>query len=255
MTGVRWRAAADLVTAILGVALWLSLVVVPGYYTGALGRGVLLGAAAVPLLPLAAGVVRRSPLALLFAFPLSLLVPVMLDERLKAGSLHDPTAFSLAAASLLAYLLGASFLSAFREPAPPERLRSLGDAATPIPPRWRRRFRLYAALAGYSVVFPAVLLFGANFARTNQAYLRELYPGRAASMAVLLNLGVLVLWAGLFYAYFFGLLRAHRSGDRELVAELERLAQGGRRGPRPTFYLAVACALALMGLLLVLRYR
>ena len=102
-----------------------------------------------------------------------------------------------------------------------------------------------AGLAILSALFPALLLYAVNFAPENSDYLRELYPGRTNAMQTILNLGVLGLWLGLWTAHFAGTLRAHRTGDRPLLLEMERVRVEGRRtSPRPAFYAAVICATA-----------
>jgi hypothetical protein len=253
---LRWRAAADVVSTVLGLNLWLALMLVPALSVGSFrDRPWLLAVAALPLVVLALGVTARSATTLLLWFPASLLVPLGVDPRLATGPAHGPLSFGVAAASLVAFALGSAFFSAFHEPPPPERMRVLGTGAA-LPSRWRRRFRVYRALVVLSVAFPAVLLYAVNGSPTNQAYLRELFPGRAAAMTVVLDLGILALWGTLFALHFQGLLRLHRSGDAELVRELDKLRVEVRRGrPRPVFFVAVAAALALMGLLVFLRYR
>jgi len=203
-----------------------------------------------------AGLVWRSQLILLFLYPAALLLPITYDVRIVSAGVYGPITFSVVAASLLAYLLGVSFLSAFRAPPPPGRVRKLSSASQPLPARWKRRFRIYAALAALSALYPTVLLYSVSFSPTNRLYLKELYPGRVAPMMALLDLGVLAVWLAVFGLYFLGVLRQHRTGDRALQQELERIRAEARRGvPRPIFYVAVVCALAFMGLLVLLRYR
>jgi hypothetical protein len=171
------------------------------------------------------------------------------------SNVHGPVTFTLVAIGTVAYLFGVCFLSAFREAPAPERQKRLGAAGPPAS-RWRRRFRLYVSLAVLSAAFPCALIYAVNFSPTNQGFLRELYPGRVAAMQTLLNLGALALWLGIFGSHFLGLLRLHRTGDRALLADLERLRLETRRAtPRPTFYAAVVCALGFMLLLVLLRYR
>ena len=249
------RIAPDAAVAALGLHVWASLVLVPGLFIGALG-GAGLVLAAFPLAALAVGVARRSAPWLLLAFPTSLLFPIGAEPRLVAGGLHGPLTFSVLAAGLLAYLGGASYLSWRREVPRPERLRRLASAQEPMPPRWRRRGRIYVALAVLSVVFPAALLWAVHFSAPHRAYLDKLYPRRAGLMTVLLDVGVLLAWLGLFSRFLLDPLRRHRTGDRDLLRRLERLRRETRRATaRPAFYVAVACALAFMGLLIATRYR
>jgi hypothetical protein len=115
--------------------------------------------------------------------------------------------------------------------------------------------RVYAMLAGLSVLFPVVLLHATNFDGSARAFLRELYPGRAAPVTALLTLGVLLFWLLVYAWVFLGVLRPHRTGDRDLVQAIAQVRADVARGrPRPQFYLGVAAALASMLVLLVLRY-
>jgi hypothetical protein len=252
----KWRAAADGVSAALGLNVWISLVLVPGVFVGAFRQsGTAVALAAIPPVILGVSVAFRSQVGLLFGFPVTLLFPIAFEPRLVTANVHGPVTFVLVAVGTVAYLFGVCFLSAFRDPPPPERQKRLGAAGPPAP-RWRRRFRMYLAFAILSAVFPAALLYAVNFSPTNQAFLRDLYPGRFAAMQTVLNLGVLALWLGLYGSHFLGLMKLHRTGDRPLLGELERLRLETRRAtPRPAFYAAVVCALGFMLLLVLMRYR
>jgi hypothetical protein len=133
-------------------------------------------------------------------------------------------------------------------------VRTLSSAQQPTPERWRRRARVYTGLTVMSAVIPAVLLYSVNFEASNRAFLRELYPGRMDAMMTLLNLGVIGLWLGLYAWVFLGIVRPHRTGDRDLIVELAMLRSQTRRGrPRGVFYVGVVTALVFMLLLLALR--
>jgi hypothetical protein len=169
---------------------------------------------------------------------------------------HGRWSFLVVAASLVGYLFSVSFFSSFHDPPAPARTRPLKAAAQPVPERWKRRFRLYAALTGLSALLPGALLYAINFDRDHLASMADRYPGRAGSLAALLNLGVLGLWMILFSWAFVGPLKRHRTGDPELAERLGRLRRAARRGsPRLLFYVWVLLALGLMGLLVFLRYR
>jgi hypothetical protein len=252
----RWRAYADAVAAALGLNLWITLVLVPALFVGAFrsAGGSLL--AALPLVPLGVGLARRSALWQLLVYPAALLVPIAVNPRVVTGNVHGQWSFLLVATSLVAYLFSVSFFSSFHDPVRPARTRPLSSSAQPVPPRWRRRFRLYAALAVISALLPGALLYAVNFAGEHQDTIRVRYPGRAGSLAAVMNLGVLGLWLLLFAWAFVGVLRRHRTGDPELQATLQALRAGARRGtPRAIFYLWVVMALGLMGVLVILRYR
>jgi hypothetical protein len=82
-----------------------------------------------------------------------------------------------------------------------------------------------------------------------------MYPGRGALMTTALTVGAIVLWLGIYHYAFLGVLRPHRTGDRDLVAGLEDARAEAKSGkPRRRFYLAVTCALVAMGALIFLRH-
>jgi hypothetical protein len=257
------RIAADVVTAALGLNLWLSLVLVPGLFLGSFGPAALHGRAflaltPVPLFVLAIGIARRSPVWLLLAYPASLLAPVALDPRTVGENAQRPLAFVLIAASLVGFFLGSAYLTGARNVIATEmgRTRRLGASlGTKNPVRWRRRRRIYAALGIVSLVFPVALLYQINFAPDTRAYLAEMYPGaRAPSMVALLDLAAVGLWLCIFSIAVVGPLRSHRTGDKELITDLERLRlEAARPAPTLAFYVGVVCALGLMALLLYLR--
>jgi hypothetical protein len=104
-------------------------------------------------------------------------------------------------------------------------------------------------------VFPLVLLYSINFDDEAGEFLRNMYPGRVQSFTTLLNIGAIGVWVLLYVYFFLGVLRPHRTGDRDLVADLTRLRREARRArPRPIFYVGVIAALGFMVLLLVSRY-
>jgi hypothetical protein len=250
----RWRAAADAVALALGINVWISLVLLPGLFVGAWSGQGSVAIAILPLAALMAGVLLRSELALLLLFPSALMVPVAMAPSMVSMHVYGPVRFTIVAASVVAYLLGVSFFTSFHEPPPPVGQRPLASSSQPIPERWRRRFRIYWMLTALSVVFPLTFVYSVNFDDDSRTFLGEMYPGRTAQMSTLLNLLAIGVW--LVYAYgFHGVLRRHRTGDRELVADLGNLRAGASRArPRPVFYLSVACALGLMGILVASRY-
>ncbi len=252
----RWKVWADAVAAALGLNVWVTLVLVPALFVGAFRTPAESLLAALPLVPLGVGLARRSPVWQLLAYPAALLVPIAYAPRVVTGNVHGQWSFLVVSASLVAYLFSVSFFSSFRDPMAPSRTRPLSSAQRPIAPRWRRRFRLYYALAVLSALLPGALLYAVNFAPENLQAMRDRFPGRAGSMSALFNLGVLGLWMLLFSWAFVGVLKRHRTGDPELIAELAQLRKGARRGaPRPLFYFWVTLALGLMGALVFLRYR
>jgi hypothetical protein len=121
--------------------------------------------------------------------------------------------------------------------------------------RWQRRERVYTMLVTMSVIIPVVLIAWVNFDKSIEEFLGEMYPGRVALMTTALTVGAIVLWLAIFHYAFLGVLRPHRTGDRDLVGKLAKARQDAKVGrPRPRFYLAVGLALGAMLLLIVLRH-
>ena len=254
-TARRWRAFADVVALALGANVWISVVVLPASFVGTLRGTLPMLAAALPIAALAAGLWRRSELILLGVFPAVLLVPVALSPQMASPHVYSPLRFTVVALGLVAYLLGVSFFTSFHEPPAPVSVRPLSSAQAPTPTRWLRRERVYWGLVVTSLVFPASLLWFVNFDAQVQSYLGEMYPGRVALMTTVLDVGVLAAWLGLYAHVFLGVLRPHRTGDRDLVTSIGLLQAEARRGrPRARFYLGVAAALVSMALLLLLRH-
>lgn len=251
----RWRTFADAVAGALGVNLWVSLVLLPGFVARALHTAPEQIAAVLPLGVLGLGVWRRSEVILLFGYPSALLVPIAFAPEMANVHVYGPIRFAIVAIGLVGYLFGASLFTSFREPEAPVGQRALASASRPVPERWRRRFRVYAALAALSLVFPLVLLYTINFDDTARGFMLHRYPGRVAALTTVMNLGAVSFWILVYLWFFLGVLRPHRTGDRELLGELELIRRQGRRArPRPQFYLGVACALILMVALLVVRH-
>ncbi len=251
----RWRAFADTVAALLGVNVWVSVVLLPGLFVSAWGTLPMALAAGLPLPVLFVGMWRRSEIVLLLAYPSALLIPVAVDPEIVSSHVYGPVRFSIVAVGLVIYLFGASFLTSFYEPPPPAGTRALSSSRYPTPPRWLRRFRVYRTLAVLSAVFPLVLIFAVNFNDTNRAFLRQMFPGRVAAMTTFLNLAIVGAWVLIYSNMFLGVLKPHRTGDRDLVVDLARTRSEIKRGrPRPVFYLGVAGALGFMLLLMLSRY-
>src|ERR1041385_2050479 len=92
-------------------------------------------------------------------------------------------------------------------------------------------------------------------ASATEDYLGEMYPGRVALMTTALTVGAIVLWLGIYHYAFLGVLRPHRTRDRDPVTPLRPARAGAQAGtPRPRFYLSVALALAAMATLILLRH-
>lgn len=254
---LRARVGGDVVLLALGLNIWVSLVLVPALFVGGFARSkTTLFLAAIPLVPLAIGAARRSPVWLLLVYPTALLAPIFSDLKILGAGVQGPVTFGLLAVGVIVYLFGAAYLTSLSDPPPPERMRRLPSALEARPSRWKRRSRVYAGLTIVAAIYPLVLLWAVNFSSANRAFIKGMYPGRAGYLTVLLNLGVLCLWVALFASVFLGPLAKHRTGDKELAGAIEKMRQRARRGsPRWVFYLAVLAALVFMGILIDMRYR
>lgn len=254
-TESRFRAFADVVAFALGTNVWISIVILPAIFVGALRAGSHIAAAALPFLVLLLGLVRRSEAVLLGLFPAAILVPVALQPQMASSYVYGPIRFTLVAFGVVAYLFGVSFFTTWHEPPAPRSIRGLSSAQLGPPERWQRRERVYWMLTGMSVIIPTVLIAWVNFDSAIADYLGEMYPGRVALMTTALTAGAIVLWLGIYHYAFLGVLRPHRTGDRDLVDSLSRARSGAKIGkPRPRFYLSVALALAAMATLILLRH-
>jgi hypothetical protein len=251
----RWKTFADVVAFALGTNVWISIVILPAVFVGALhGAGRIL-AAALPFAVLIAGLARRSEAVLLGLFPAAILVPVALQPQMASSYVYGPIRFTLVAIGVVAYLFGVSFFTTWHEPPAPRSIRGLTSAQTGPAERWQRRERVYWGLTGMSLVIPTVLIAWVNFDSTIQDYIGEMYPGRVALMTTALTAGAIVLWLAIYHYAFLGVLRPHRTGDRDLVAALAQARADAKSGkPRRRFYVSVALALAAMATLILLRH-
>lgn len=251
----KWRTFADAIAVALGVNVWISVILLPGFSVHAWTSGVMWGVALCPLVVLAIGLWRRSDAVLLLGFPTAMLLPIAAAPGIMSMQLYGVTRFIVVSLGLVAYLFGASFFTSFYEPPAPAAVRPLSSSRRPVPERWRRRFRVYRMLVVLSIVFPAVLLYFVNFDTSNRLFLRGQYEHRADAMLTLLNVGVVGAWVLIYSYVFLGILRPHRTGDRDLVVELARIRAQAKSGkPRPLFYVGVAAAIGFMLLLLLSRY-
>lgn len=249
----RWRAFADAVALALGINVWISVVVLPGFFVGSWTSMPLVATGLLPLTALGAGLWRRSETFLLLIFPTTLLIPVSLAPEMASSHVYGPIRFVIVGVGMVAYLLSVSFFTSFYEMRAPAGLRPLASSRVPEPPRWQRRFRLYWAFTILSVVFPVSLLHAANFDDATRAFLREMFPGRVTQMTTVLNLMVIAVWVLVYTRYFLKPLQLHRTGDRTLVRTmLHTRAEAGR--VRPVFFAGVACTIVFLLLFFFSRY-
>lgn len=239
----------------LGTNVWISIVILPAIFVGALRNTSQIAAAALPFSVLMLGLARRSEAILLGLFPAAVLVPVALQPDMASSHVYGPIRFTLVSLGVVAYLFGVSFFTTFHEPPAPRSVRGLSSAQAGPAERWQRRERVYWMLTAMSVVIPMVLISWVNFDDAIADFLGEMYPGRVALMTTALTAGAIALWLFIYHYAFLGVLRPHRTGDRDLVTALGKARTDAKTGkPRPRFYLAVALALVAMGSLIVLRH-
>ena len=250
----RWKTFADVVAFALGTNVWISIVILPAIFVGALHGGARIAAAGLPFVVLVLGLARRSEAVLLGLFPAAVLVPVALQPQMASSYVYGPIRFALVALGVIAYLFGVSFFTTWHEPPAPRSIRGLSSAQLGPAERWQRRERVYWMLFAMSLIIPTVLLAWVDFDSSIADFLGEMYPGRVALMTTALTAGAIVLWLGIYHYAFLGVLRPHRTGDRDLVGALGKVRSDAKTGkPRPRFYLSVALALIAMATLILLR--
>lgn len=250
----RWRAFADVVAVALGANVWISMVILPALFVGALRTSTMFLAVLAAPVVLALGLWRRSELLLLGAFPSAILVPIAFHPEMGASHVYGPVRFAVVAGGLVAYLLGIAFFTTFHEPQRPVSERLLTSAQQPRPARWRRRERMYWILAGLALAVPVFLIWTVAYDPDIARAIGHFYPGRVAPMMTLLTLGAVALSVLLYAWVFLGVMRPHRTGDRDMVTTLAIARADAVRGrPRARFYIGVLCALAFMATMVLLR--
>jgi len=251
----RWRAFADAVALALGANVWMSMVILPALFVGGLRSTTMVAAAAAAPVVLGAGIWRRSELILLGVFPAAILLPIAIHPAIGASHVYGPVRFVVVAGGLIAYLLGVSFFTTFHEPGKPVSERTLTSAREGRPARWRRRERVYWGLAALSVAVPMFLIWQVGYDPAIERAIQHFYPGRVAAMTTLLTLGAVALSVLLYAWVFLGVLRPHRTGDRDLVTLLAIARADAARGrPRVRFYFGVVLALTFMAAMVLLRH-
>ena len=251
----RWRTFADVVAFTLGTNVWISIVILPAIFVSALRTPSQIAAATLPFTVLLLGLARRSEAILLGLFPAAVLVPVALHPVMASSHVYGPVRFALVALGVVAYLFGVSFFTTFHEPPAPRSVRGLSSAQAGPAERWQRRERVYWMLTAMSLVIPTVLVAWVNYDSAIADFLGEMYPGRVALMTTALTAGAIVLWLIIYHYAFLGVLRPHRTGDRDLVAALARARADAKASkPRPRFYVSVGLALVAMVALIAMRH-
>jgi hypothetical protein len=254
-TETRWRTFADVVAFALGTNVWISIVILPAAFVHVLHGAGHIAAALLPFAILLLGLARRSEAILLGLFPAAVLVPVSLQPEIASPHVYGPIRFTLVALGVVAYLFGVSFFTTFHEPPAPRSMRALSSAQQGPAVRWQRRERVYWMLTVLSVAFPTVLIALVNYDSDIAAFLGANYPGRVERMTTALTAGAIVLWLGIYHYAFLGVLRPHRTGDRDIVTAIAQARADAKAGkPRGRFYLAVTLALGAMLILILVRH-
>ncbi len=250
--------------AAVGANLWLVAVLLPlileRSWVMMPGRGLvaLLLMALLPLGALSVGLRQRSLVALFIAFPFGCALPeLLLGARGDQAGLVGPAPLPLVAAVLVGYLLAASRALGRRDAADdpaPQANQPLPSAATPT--RWKRRMRVYRGMVVVAALFPTALLGWALGWPANRDAFEASFGAHTDEALAAATAGVGLLWMALYRVYFLGPLDGHLHHDRELRIQLEMARRQARRGrPRPTFYVAVVCALGAMAAVLWQRAR
>jgi hypothetical protein len=250
----RWRAFADVVALLLGINVWVSVVILPAVFIGVLD-GYRIALLILPVVVLFWGLIRGGEAVLLGLFPATVLLPVSVIPSLGTMHVYGPVRFALVVAGVVAYLFGVSFFATFHEPPEPRSVRTLTSAQNGPPARWRRRERVYWMMVSMSVAMPTILLSWVLFDASIQGYLEQMYPGRLALMTTMLAVGAIALYLGIYHYLFLGVLRPHRTGDRDIALMLAQTRVEATAGkPRARFYVGVFIALAAMLVLALARH-
>jgi len=247
-----------LVAGALGFNVWTTLLLVPVLHsasTGALHTRLPLWLLVVPVPLLVAGLYRLSRVLLLALFPISLGVLIAVFRGPTGQGIFTVWSFGLAALSLLGYLVGSTIYLEIQA----RQDDAVQSRSLPLPPlsnKWSRRRRVYLMLAIFAALIPLALIYTIDFHPATAKTLQKEYAAGAEEMQALFVVCALGLWLWLFATFFMTPMEQHRRGDSDVRRELIRLDNQARRGrPRISFYLVVAAALALMGLLLWMRQR
>lgn len=226
--------------ALLGVAL-AAVAGIAGTTGEGASRVAALCAGTLLLLPLAIGLralrrgnprsVRAGEVLLLAGVPIAL----ALGGLLRPAAPLDPVVLLVETALLLGYLAVVAHAHA---PAA-GRVEQLPQVPAPLPPRYRRRLRVYRTIE---------VLAALAFALPLGVAIREGATGSATPPRILFAAAGL-LGALACRAFLIDALDRHLQGDPALGARLAHLRRHARQGrPAPAFYVAAVIALLAMGL-------
>lgn len=247
-----------LVAGALGLNVWTTLLIVPVLHsasTGALHTRTPLWLLALPVPLLVVGLYRLNRVVLLALFPISLAVLIAVFRGPTGQGIFTVWTFGVAALSLLGYLVGSTIILEVQA----QKDDAVRSRTLPLPPlsaKWSRRRRVYRMLAIFAALIPLAMIYTIDFHPGTARTLQKEYGAGAEEMQALFVVCALGLWLWLFATFFMTPMEQHRRGDSDVRRELMRLDKRSRRGrPRLGFYLVVAAALGLMGLLLWMRQR
>ncbi len=247
-----------LVAGALGFNVWTTLLIVPILHsasTGVLHTRTPLWLLALPIPFLVAGLWRLSRVLLLALFPMSLAVLIAVFRGVTGQGIFTVWTFAVAALSLLGYLVGSTIILEVQA-RQDDAVRSRSLPLPPLSAKWSRRRRVYRMLAIFAALIPLALIYTIDFHPSTARNLHKEYGAGAGEMQALYVVCALGLWLWLFATFFMTPLEQHRRGDSDVRQDLIRLDNRARQGrPRLGFYLVVAAALGLMGLLLWMRQR
>jgi hypothetical protein len=248
---------------LLGLNLWVVVGVVPIVARPFAQKDGLDGAFLVASL-VAAGALalfvegrrRRSAALLLGVFPAALGVAAAIARPSDGG---PPAAvalgLALGAPSLFAYLgaLALSLAQLDTASAAGLELRPLPGA---IPPRWRRRRRVYGLLAATAGLLPLFLVAELYLVPGVVRLFDATYGGEASRVRMLGTVALALLSVFLFRTQLIPVLDGHLQQDRATLRQMAEARQQAKSGrPRPGFYLAVLVALLSMAALVLERMR
>jgi hypothetical protein len=246
----------------LGANLWMVAVIAPLFVGGTLATVPAGGVVSLLLLVIACptalawGAYRRAPAILLVGFPFLVALPLLLREATELSLPAPP--FFLLGASLAAYLLATARgleRAVAGEGDWPE-VKTSALAPERVPPRWRRRSRIYRAISLASLLLPLALLWAVDLRHDAVDAIDRAFGPRADAVRALYTAGAAFLALLVFRYRLVPPLESHLQRDREVVRKLDALRAHARAGrPSLSFYLLVVVALATMAAVVWERTR
>lgn len=179
---------------VLGINAWGALLAVPAWHLHLWKKSLLWGPLLLPLLVLAVSIVRMYQVGLLFFFPAALLLPAAITPRLTGVDVYVTATFLITVLSLSAYLLGAAAATRGNG-IPPRAVEVRAFGVKDVPSRWRRRLRVVAVMATFTVLLPTLLLaLSDGTAGPNITVDEPLHPLIVNAVAFVLSIGVVFVY-------------------------------------------------------------